>query len=140
MVEVPDPQLAEVSEPFGEHIGRHALCYRCHMIFHCRFRSPAVFRAYATAVAEGFCSPPLLTRDIGAIRSQLAGKFRAGRYRDPPVVPNVFTLVLRRENPAARSRDSARVAVDGQWCARSLTWSRDCFCNAIAHPNSHSAR
>ena len=36
----------DYSEPFGSHIGKYGLCYRCHMHIHCRFRNPKAFENY----------------------------------------------------------------------------------------------
>lgn len=50
----------DYSEPFSlKHIGKHGLCYRCHMIIHCRHRNPQAFSAYAMALLAGKQFMPL---------------------------------------------------------------------------------
>src|ERR1700737_880157 len=34
------------SEPFGDHIGEHGLCYRCHQMIHNRFRHAETWAIY----------------------------------------------------------------------------------------------
>jgi hypothetical protein len=41
------------SSPFGDHIGRHGLCYRCHMAIHTREKNPEAWTAYKHHVAIG---------------------------------------------------------------------------------------
>lgn len=51
----------DYSDPFSlEHIGKHGLCYRCHMIIHCRFKSPEAFIQYATALFVGKQFAPMM--------------------------------------------------------------------------------
>lgn len=41
------------SEPFGEHIGEFGLCYMCHMMIHCRFKSSKAWNMYGLSLREG---------------------------------------------------------------------------------------
>lgn len=45
--------------PYGPHIGKHGLCYRCHMAIHCRFRHPGAWTAYKNAVRAGRIFHPI---------------------------------------------------------------------------------
>ena len=58
-----DDHSEDYREPFGDHIGRFGLCYRCHMMVHCRFNHPEAFRAYERQVAAGVRFPPMGGRD-----------------------------------------------------------------------------
>jgi hypothetical protein len=54
-----DAHSEDYSEPFGEHIGRHGLCYRCHMAIHCRLKNPEAWTIYKHAVALGRIFHPI---------------------------------------------------------------------------------
>lgn len=43
----------DYSEPFGDHIGKHALCERCHLMIHCRFKNPEAWAIYKQHIREG---------------------------------------------------------------------------------------
>jgi hypothetical protein len=43
-----DAHSEDYSEPFGDHIGEHALCYRCHMAIHTREKNPEAWAIYKT--------------------------------------------------------------------------------------------
>jgi hypothetical protein len=43
-----DAHSESYAEPFGDHIGRFGLCYRCHMAIHTRFNNPEAWEAYST--------------------------------------------------------------------------------------------
>jgi len=42
----------DYSEPFGDHIGAFALCYRCHMAVHCRHKNWRAFAAYRDLIKD----------------------------------------------------------------------------------------
>jgi hypothetical protein len=44
--------------PFGANIGAFGLCYRCHLMIHCRFSAPAAFLAYIESLEAGHVWPP----------------------------------------------------------------------------------
>jgi hypothetical protein len=48
-----DAHSEDYSEPFGDHIGKHGLCYRCHMMIHCRFKHPQAWKTYRRHIREG---------------------------------------------------------------------------------------
>lgn len=54
-----DAHAEDYSEPFGPHTQQFPLCYRCHMLVHCRFRSSTAFRHYVKLVEAGWVFPPL---------------------------------------------------------------------------------
>ncbi len=62
----------DYGEPFGAHVGRFALCYRCHMLVHCRFRAPAAFEGYVASLELGHVWPPI-GRSWADITAMLAG-------------------------------------------------------------------
>jgi hypothetical protein len=47
------------SAPFGDHIGEHGLCYRCHMAIHTRFNNREAWEAYKHHVALGRIFHPI---------------------------------------------------------------------------------
>jgi len=54
----------DYSEPFGDNIDQYSLCYRCHIILHCRPKCPDAFARYAATLAAGFRFAPLATRNF----------------------------------------------------------------------------
>lgn len=59
-----DAHAEDYSEPFesGKTDEFH-LCFRCHMMIHCRFSSPDAFARYADAVQKGRMFKPFFRRD-----------------------------------------------------------------------------
>ena|SRR5450759_3655557 len=47
------------SAPYGDHTGQHGLCYRCHMMVHCRFKSHEAFEHYRRHVHGGRIFEPI---------------------------------------------------------------------------------
>ena len=54
----------DYSEPFGPHIGRFGLCYRCHMMVHCRFRAPGAWERYRRELRLGYQFGPIFSADF----------------------------------------------------------------------------
>lgn len=54
-----DYHTEDYSEPFGPHIHGFSLCYRCHIILHCRRRNPAAWDRYREALRNGWRFPPM---------------------------------------------------------------------------------
>ncbi len=50
----------DYSAPYGDHIGQYAVCFRCHMMIHCRFKNPEAWETYKQHLREGrtFAVPP----------------------------------------------------------------------------------
>jgi hypothetical protein len=57
----------DYSQPFGDHTGSYAFCYRCHMMIHCRFKALHAWNTYRDMVSAGYQFPPLHTRNFRAI-------------------------------------------------------------------------
>jgi hypothetical protein len=74
----------DYSEPFGDHIAAFALCYRCHMMVHCRFRYPPAWRRYREAVAAGRTFEPIYARNFPEFARQLRGQDIPFTERAPP--------------------------------------------------------
>lgn len=81
-----EPHSEDYSAPYGDHIGGWGLCYRCHMMIHCRFRSPKTWDAYRQAVREGKRAEPIFGRRWGDIQNQLRG--RVPKYTQHEPRPN----------------------------------------------------
>ena len=54
----------DYSELFGDHIGKYGLCYRCHMIIHCRFKNSSAWQVYRGQVLSGVQFEPMYARDF----------------------------------------------------------------------------
>lgn len=65
-----DDHAEDYSEPFGPQTVQFPLCYRCHMMLHCRFTSSEAFEAYRAAVATGIRFPAMHRRDFGVLTFQ----------------------------------------------------------------------
>jgi hypothetical protein len=61
-----DGHSEDYSEPHGDHTGAAGLCYTCYMVIHCRFKAPAAWDRYRSAVRDGAIFGPFLTRNRGA--------------------------------------------------------------------------
>jgi hypothetical protein len=66
-----DAHSEDYSTPFGDHIGRYALCYRCHMAVHCRFgRGWRQWDVYRRLIAAGAVLRPFYTRSFGRFAAE----------------------------------------------------------------------
>jgi len=54
----------DYSEPFGDNIGKYGLCYRCHMMIHCRFKHKGAWNVYRAQVLSGMQFEPMYARDF----------------------------------------------------------------------------
>ncbi len=66
----------DYSEPYGDHIGRWGLCYRCHMALHCRFRNVESFDKYSLYLSKGWRGQPM-RRNFPQFIREHAGEFVA---------------------------------------------------------------
>lgn len=66
------------SFPYGPHIGAHSLCYRCHMMIHCRFKNPKAWAAYRTQMRNGVTFAPMLSRSFPRFTSETLTRFGQG--------------------------------------------------------------
>lgn len=80
-----EPHDEDYSLPYGPHICEFGLCYRCHMMIHCRFKATRAWDAYRLAVRSGKCATPIRSNDFGVIRGQCWGG-REPKYtqHEPP--------------------------------------------------------
>lgn len=62
-----EPHSEDYSPPYGDNIGRYGLCYRCHMMLHCRFRQPDAFAFYCRTLAEGDRFPAMKSRHFPTV-------------------------------------------------------------------------
>ena len=58
------------SSPFGDHIGQLGLCYICHMMLHCRFKSSAKWELYKTNLKGQIRYKAFTGRNWMAFKSQ----------------------------------------------------------------------
>lgn len=83
----------DYSEPFGDHIGKIALCYRCHMAVHTRFKNPEAWATYKQHLREGrifvpitsfqaFCGQTLNAKGRGV-------KFKQGPARERTILDDL---------------------------------------------------
>lgn len=71
----------DYSEPFGDHIGQYGLCYICHMMIHCRFKSKQAWSIYLQALKENKCFEAFQTRNWTQFRRDcLQNKFKDRKY------------------------------------------------------------
>jgi len=66
-----DAHAEDYSEPFakGKTDGFH-LCFRCHMMVHCRDNNKDAWKRYKAALTAGITFEPFLTRNFGLFVSQ----------------------------------------------------------------------
>jgi hypothetical protein len=81
-----DAHSEDYSAPFGDHIGRFGLCYRCHMAMHTRQKNPKAWAAYKHHVAVGRIFHPIGKSFVRFCRETLERKgkgvpFKQGSYR-----------------------------------------------------------
>lgn len=62
----------DYSGPPYERVDEFPLCYRCHMLVHCRFRAPYAFEKYVRSLELGMVWPAMQTRSWPAIQAYLA--------------------------------------------------------------------
>ncbi len=74
----------DYSFPYGDHIGRYGVCYRCHMMIHCRFKNPDAWNAYKRELRAGRIFVPI-GRDFHTfIRQTIVGMGRGVPFRQGP--------------------------------------------------------
>jgi hypothetical protein len=100
----------DYSKPYGDHIGRWGLCYRCHMILHCRFRYPAAFAEYCKALTAGKRFAPIHTRNFPLFASQqLHGTFEPYQSLGRPL-PGFQAMLDEGRKAAAQRTGQAEIA------------------------------
>ena len=58
----------DYGEPYGAHIWKFPLCYRCHIMLHCRFFAGDAFLGYTKLVEAGYQFSPMFKMDFGALK------------------------------------------------------------------------
>lgn len=67
-----DAHAEDYSEPFAAgKTDQFHLCFKCHMMVHCRFSNPDKWRWYKAMVASGIKFEPYYKRDFGRFASEL---------------------------------------------------------------------
>lgn len=72
-----DAHSENYGEPFGPHIGGFAVCYRCHMALHCRFRNPLAWDRYKADIRAGKIFHPI-GRNFGTFTEETLNRFGHG--------------------------------------------------------------
>jgi hypothetical protein len=67
-----DAHVEDYSEPYElpKSVYEYALCYRCHMMVHCRFNNRRAWERYKALVNEGTVFVPFKDRKFGLFKSQ----------------------------------------------------------------------
>ena len=73
----------DYSEPFGEHIGAYTFCYRCHIMLHCRYRSPLAWDDYKRGLREGAVWTPMHWPNFAEIQATIAGDSKPKGFGNP---------------------------------------------------------
>ena len=60
------------AEPFGPHIHMYPICYTCHIMLHCRFRSPLAWKRYLRLLLLGWRFRNPAGNDFGHIKNILS--------------------------------------------------------------------
>jgi len=72
----------DYSFPFGDHIGRFGLCYICHMMLHCRYKSVDVMAIYIKALEQNICFEPIQKNGWQEFKTScLVSKFKNREYK-----------------------------------------------------------
>lgn len=80
-----DAHTEDYSEPFAAgKTDQWPLCYRCHMMLHCRFSAPVAFQRYRKAVAGGIRYEAMTERNFYRLRNQHIHGHRVGWTQHEP--------------------------------------------------------
>lgn len=90
----------DYSEPFGPHIGRWTLCFRCHMTLHCRFKNFDAFADYCQVLRDGNRFEPLGSRNYFTFVNQHL-RLQAAPIEIVGLVLPGFALLLEEGRRAA---------------------------------------
>lgn len=96
----------DYGEPFGDHIWQFPLCYRCHIMLHCRFFAGDAFEEYVKLVESGYQFAAMYKMDFGALK------------RDHIATPGARIAKYRIVEPKG-NRVLARCA-EGEWLPSDL--------------------
>ena len=84
----------DYSEPYGDHIGQHGVCYVCHMMIHCRFRNKNAWEAYKQNIAQGLCAPAMHSNNFHQFCHMYLNNWRSVMYEKPKGDKNGFIFEL----------------------------------------------
>jgi hypothetical protein len=71
----------DYSEPYGDHIGQFGLCYTCHMMIHCRYKSADIWNIYIEALTDKKCFEPIYGNGWNVFRQEcLQDRFKTRGY------------------------------------------------------------
>lgn len=96
-----DAHAEDYSEPYGPHVGQFPLCFRCHMLLHCRFRARTAWDYYRAQVRAGWRYEPIRDRSFKTIQEQLQGRQPARARFDPPFYRWLDEIELGLHKPRA---------------------------------------
>lgn len=94
----------DYSEPFGDHIGKHALCYRCHMMVHCRFNAVQAWETYKLHIRQGRIFVPINNFQVFCGQT-LTAMGRNVAFKQGPVRERTLLDDLQMPAPAAELFD-----------------------------------
>lgn len=98
----------DYSFPYGDHIGRFGVCYRCHMMIHCRFKNPEAWETYKAHLREGRVFAPI-GRNFWLFRKQtLDAKGIGVLFKQGPAKASTFLDAMTSPTAAAGQGPSAR--------------------------------
>jgi hypothetical protein len=107
-----DVHAEDYSEPFREGVtDAFHLCFICHMMVHCRHRSPEAWCLYRQMVESGGRAIPVGGRNFPAFKQKfLTGKILPGLFEwfDPPQRQALREIELSQDEAAKRA--AARIA------------------------------
>jgi hypothetical protein len=72
----------DYSEPFGDQTDEFPMCYRCHIMLHCRFQHPEAWDRYRAAIRSGIRFVP--TGAFPAVLAQIRGAEVPFTQHSPP--------------------------------------------------------
>lgn len=72
-----DAHAEDYSLPFeAGKTDQYHLCFRCHMMVHCRYKNRREWLMYKLAVSRGFRFPPFMTRNFGLFQAEMLTRKR----------------------------------------------------------------
>jgi hypothetical protein len=80
-----DAHSESYAEPFGDHIGRYGLCYRCHMAIHTRFTNREAWEAYKLLISIGRIFDPIGKNFRRFVAENLRKKLKDVPFKQGPV-------------------------------------------------------
>ena len=85
----------DYSEPFGQHIRRYRVCYRCHMMIHCKFKNAAAWETYKRHLHEGRIFLPIGRNFHAFCKQSLAAMGHKVPFKQGPTRNHIFLDDLR---------------------------------------------